>query len=163
MLSDESVPCTWPANPAFAFWGFDICPRPISLAVGSSLSSAVSGGWWSGKIGNAYSSGCSGSDPLVANGASGRINVNVWEAWKQGLWSSSVVISFYVYTSFNITVTAGAGLYKGFTDPSNPTPSISDAGATASKSLTAQTLRCPDFKYFDLTVYDDGSIGIAFT
>lgn len=155
-----------------------VCPQWGRLFIGPGVY-AISGGWWSGRIGinsgtfNGYCAertDCGNTDPYVrwntrtVTGGRG-VHVAVWDALIAGLWSSSVAFTIHK-TNFgsgagtgyvqhrhtcSISPGASAGCYDGPAAVAFSFPSGSASDDPCVASLPTNTV----------TVYDDGSFTVA--
>lgn len=163
IIIKRSAPCGW-LNGA--------CPHKLFLEM--TMASgwdnitifAITGGWISGSCGpscasDSYISWNASSMCSCASG--GDITIDIWKAWEDGLWSSSVALTMYAEvlrkaydacspntgsTGFALTVAAKKG--AGGTTVASKTSASGIPGAGSS-------CPCPTSLFSTLTFYDDGT------
>jgi len=133
---------------ACGFWrtASSVCPVPLAVSRGAtSFDFSIQGGWLSGQISN--NATCAGSDSYVTKPSADELLIDVWKALADGLWSSSVVFTVKVASTFGGThqVLARAS------GTSNPSPVL------LSKGGIPVSTGCPPDHFGTLTVFDDGT------
>ena len=143
LIAGSCAPCSWRSTSA--------CPSVLRIALGTYLGflNTVSINFASrGKVGG-Y---CGGSDEYVTftdNGATSgsvTVDVDIWRAYQDGIWSSSSTISIYMVSGF-------AGGISALVYP------LSDPGGSISFPVTYYLDGgvCPFVVPNTLNIYDDGT------
>lgn len=102
---------------------------------------------------------CGGSDAYVADQSDGSQHIDVWRAYRDGIWTSSVDILVY-YTGKNALFMSGVINAEPLSYPSarvTKNPAVINGTAECS----APSWSCPTALSATITVNDDGSISIA--
>jgi hypothetical protein len=161
---------TWPASPSCGYWKHSIstCPALMRVVcpVAGSVNEAIVVDWRSKTFGGYWTTGgtlnvCTDTDTYVWYSDERQVYIDVWKAYIDGIWSSSVALtvshsSGYATGSGSVAVGAGGRAYGSIYPIGSPadasTVKLRQAGTT---SCTAGT------RNYTLTVYDDGTFTLT--
>jgi len=122
-------------------------------SLGRCMRFAVTGGWWSGYIGQF----CAGSDPYITYHTEYDDNVNIdcWKALADGVWSSSFTFDVYVGI---LNFDPGRTLYVRPASATNP--GLTTKAMTV-PVIAASTCASAGSNVATVTVYDDGTFTVT--
>ena len=146
----KNVAVGW--SQACNFWrgASHVCPAVARFDAGSpgTVGIAVSGGWLSGTIGTS----CAGSDSYATVISSSFIEIDIWKALANALWTSSVS-----FTVWGKKLTAGSTTRNLEVGPG----SLVNPPTAAKSVLFPYVAGCPSTNVATATFYDDGTFSLA--
>lgn len=156
-MKPKNASCSW--NTSLTFWRFagGVCPGTLTIYTGgidANYKLGISGAWITGTVGDH----CAGTDPYLSipGGTFGQVDIDVWKALADGLWTSSVVFNVKQHYA-----AAGGGTRAGsiVASPNGVTPSAQLLFPTINDINPGNV--CPTTNVATVTVNDDGTFTLA--